>query len=119
MGGGRGNFAGYATASRMVIRHRTAEVTVETDTGTAGQLQAAVYRLDGSENPVPGPIGWETRASAALRGDTLVVSVTRTIEGAEGPIVFQIRDVYAVDGEVLTLDRTQGSESRRMTYRRF
>jgi hypothetical protein len=115
--GGRA-FAGYSTAPWLVIRHRDADVTVETNTGTLNQRQAAVYRLDGSENVVPGPLGWDTRATAAFADGRLVVSITRVIEGgAEGPITFEIRDVYRVTGETLTLERSQGGQTRTMTYR--
>jgi hypothetical protein len=116
--GGRGNFAGYSTPTRLTIQESAAEVTIDTDTGTENQMQSATYRLNGADTAVPGPLGWDTRANAARRDDALVVTITRTIDGPDGKLRFEIRDVYRVSGDVLTLERTQGSQSRKMTYER-
>ncbi|MGH9147652.1 MAG: hypothetical protein ACRD1Q_13150 [Vicinamibacterales bacterium] len=117
-GGGRGNFAGYATATRLVIKESPAEVVVQTNTGTEGKMVAAVYKLDGSENPVPGPLGWDTKASARWKEGTLVVTVKRSIQGPDGPLNFEIQDVYSLAGNVLTLERSQGSKVVKMVYNR-
>ena len=116
--GGRGNFAGYSTATRMVITESATEVTVQTNTGTENQLQTATYKLDGSENLVPGPLGWDTRASAARRDGKLFVTVKRSIDGPDGKVNFEIRDVYSVAGNVLTLERSQGSRTQKTIYNR-
>ena len=116
--GGRGNFAGYSTPTRLTIQESAAQVTIDTDTGTENQMQSATYRLDGVETVVPGPLGWDTKAKAARRDDALVVTITRTIDGPEGTLRFEIRDIYRVSGDVLTLERMQGSQSRKMTYER-
>jgi hypothetical protein len=117
-GGGRGNFAGYATATRLVIKESPAEVVVQSNTGTEGKMVAAVYKLDGSENPVPGPLGWDTKASARWKDGTLVVTVKRSIQGPDGPLNFEIQDVYSLAGNVLTLERSQGSKVVKMVYSR-
>jgi hypothetical protein len=116
--GGRGNFAGYSTPRRLAIQESAAEVRIDTDTGTENQMQSATYRLDGAETAVPGPLGWDTKANATRRDDALVVTITRTIDGPDGKLRFEIRDIYRVSGDVLTLERTQGSQTRKMTYRR-
>ena len=81
-------------------------------------MASATYRLDGSETVVPGPLGWDTRAKATRRDGALVVTITRTIDGPEGKLRFEIADVYRVDNGALTLERTQGSRTRKMTYAR-
>jgi hypothetical protein len=81
-------------------------------------MTASRYRLDGSETIVPGPLGWDTRARASRRDGALVIAVTRTIDGPDGKLRFEISDVYRVDNGVLTLDRSQGSRTRKMTYTR-
>jgi len=116
--GGRGNFAGYSTATRMTIAESATEVTIQTNTGTENQLQTAVYTLDGSESAVPGPIGWETKAKAARQDGKLVVTIRRSIEGPDGRLNFEIRDVYSVAGNVLTLERSQGNRTQKMIYNR-
>ena len=116
---GRGNFAGYATPTRLTISESANEVTIAGDTGTENQMVASTYRLDGSETMVPGPLGWDTRAQASRKDGALVIAVTRTIDGPSGKLRFDISDVYRVDSSgVLTLERSQGSRTRKMTYAR-
>jgi hypothetical protein len=115
---GRGNFAGYATPTRLSIRESANEVIIEADTGTENQMTASTYRLDGVETVVPGPLGWDTRAKAVRRDGALVIAVTRSIDGPDGKLRFEISDVYRLDDGVLTLERSQGSRSRKMTYAR-
>jgi hypothetical protein len=115
---GRTNFAGFSSPTRILITESVNEITVETDTGTGNQRQAAVYRLDGSEHPAPGPLGWETRARAAKQGERLVVTMKRSIDGPAGPIAFEIKDIYNVDGNTLTLERSQGTRTQRLVYTR-
>jgi hypothetical protein len=115
---GRGNFAGYSTPTRLTITESVNGVTIETNTGTEGQMASATYRLDGSETVVPGPLGWDTRAKATRKDGALVIAVTRTIDGPDGKLRFDISDVYRVDNGALTLERTQGSRTRKMTYAR-
>jgi hypothetical protein len=68
---------------------------------------------------VPGPLGWDTRAKAARKDGALVVSVTRTIDGPSGKLRFDISDIYRLDESGnLTLERTQGSRTRKMTFAR-
>ena len=93
----RGNFAGYATPTSLRIKESSNEVTIEGNTGTENQMTAATYRLDGAETVVPGPLGWDTRAKAARKDGALVIAVTRTIDGPDGKLRFEISDVYRVD----------------------
>ncbi len=117
-GGGRGNFAGFSTPSRLTIAESASEVTVSTDTGTQNQMQTFVYRLDGAEHQVPGPIGWDTRAKAAREDGRLVVTIRRTVEGPDGPLQFEIKEVYGVADGVLILERSQGARTQRTRYER-
>jgi hypothetical protein len=115
---GRGNFAGYSTPTRLSIVESQGQVTIAGDTGTENQMTSSTYRLDGSETVVPGPLGWDTRAKATRRDDALVIAVTRTIDGPDGKLRFEISDIYRIDNGVLTLERSQGSRTRKMTYAR-
>jgi hypothetical protein len=117
-GGGRGNFAGFSTPTRIVIADSGDEVAVTTNTGTQNQMQTAAYKLDGARHPVPGPIGWDTKARATREDGRLVVTIARTIEGPEGPLNFEIKEVYSVAGDVLTLERSQGTRTQRTTFQR-
>jgi hypothetical protein len=82
-------------------------------------MQAAIYRLDGAETVVPGPIGWDTRATAARNSSQLIIHVRRSIEGPDGKVEFDIRDVYTVVGITMTLERSQGTRTQKWTYTRL
>lgn len=118
-GGGRqGNFAGFSTATRLIITESASDVTVQTNTGTENQMQTAVFKLDGSENPAPGPVGWDTRARASRQDGKLIVTINRTIDGPDGKLTFTITDVYSESAGVLTLERTQGPRTVKTVYNR-
>lgn len=117
--GGRG-FAvpGFPVATLLAIKVTPGEVIVDSDTGSAQSIQTFVYKLDGSVTSVPGPLGWETTAKAAIDGGALRVTVTRSITGPNGPIGASVVEVYRVDGDTLVLERTLGSQSQKLVYRR-
>lgn len=117
-GRGRGNFAGYSIATRLVVTQSPTEVAIETNTGTAGQAQTTTYVLDGASHPVPGPLGWNTSATATLADGVLTVRILRTIDGPEGLLKFDVTDTYKADGPTLTLTRAQGSRVITLIYRR-
>ena len=112
------NFAGYATATRLLITESADRVIVETNTGTEGQTQVAAYLLDGAEVGVPGPVGWNTVARATKQDGRLVITITRSIDGPDGKLAFTITDTYTEAGGVLTLSRAQGARTQTTTYRR-
>jgi hypothetical protein len=116
-GRGRGEgVPGFPLATTLVIKVSPAEVTVDSDTGSARSIQTFVYKLDGSSTDVPGPLGWATTAKAAVDGSRLVVTIRRSIEGPNGPIGVNVIDAYSTDGNVLTIERTQGRISQKLVY---
>jgi hypothetical protein len=117
-GGRGGGIPGVPLATEMNIKVSPSEVTVDTNTGSAQSIQTAVYKLDGSETSVPGPLGWTNKAKASTRDATLVVSTIRSLEGPNGPIGAEVIDVYSVNGNVLTLERTQGRNKQKLVYNR-
>ncbi|HET9194516.1 MAG TPA: hypothetical protein VFO21_16655 [Vicinamibacterales bacterium] len=116
--GGRGAVPGVPVATRLVIKVAPGQVTVDSNTGSAESIQTAVYKLDGSETTVPGPLGWTVKAKAAWKDSALVVSTIRSLEGPNGPIGAEIVDVYTVTGDALTIERTQGRNKQKLSYKR-
>jgi hypothetical protein len=114
----RGNFAGMAPPGRLKITQSATEMAVATDTGTGNRMETAVYKLDGSQTDVPGPLGWETHARAAMQDGRLVVTMNRSIDGPDGKVTFEIRDVYTAAGDTLTLERSQGTRTQKLVYTR-
>ena len=108
--------AGGPPATTLVITVGKGEVSVASDTGTNRAMETAVYKLSGPEQKVPGPLSWTTFAKAAWEGETLVVNIARIIEGPGGDIRIEMKDVYRVTGNVLTLERSQGPDTWRSVY---
>jgi len=117
-GGRGGGIPGIPLATEVTIKVSPAAVTIDTNTGSAQTVQSAVYKLDGTETTVPGPLGWTVKAKAAWKDSTLVVNTTRSLEGPNGPIGADIVDVYTVNGNVLMLERTQGRNKQLLVYNR-
>jgi hypothetical protein len=117
-GGRGGGIPGVPLATEMSIKVSPTEVTVVTNTGSAQSLQTAVYKLDGSETSVPGPLGWTNKAKASTKDSTLVISTIRSLEGPNGPIGAEVVDVYSVSGNLLTLERMQGRNRQKLVYKR-
>jgi hypothetical protein len=118
-GGGRGGgVPGFPLATQLTIKVSPAEVTVDSDTGSAQSIQTSVYKTDGSSTNVPGPLGWETTAKAAWQGDSLAVTIRRSITGPNGPIGANVTDVYRVSGDTLTIERSLGQTTQKLVYKR-
>jgi hypothetical protein len=116
--GGRGGIPGVPIATELVINVSPSEVTINANTGSAQTIQTSVYKLDGSETAVPGPLGWTVKAKAAWKDSALVVNTVRSIEGPNGPIGAEFVDVYTVTGNELAVLRTQGRNKQTLLYRR-
>jgi hypothetical protein len=117
-GRGAGGINGIVIAGTLVITVSPNDVTVVTDTGSGQTLQTSVYKLDGSNNPVPGPLGWDTKAKALWEGTNLVVITRRSMTGPTGPMGVDVKDVYSVAGDVLTIDRSMGRVTQKLVYRK-
>ena len=117
-GGGRGGGRmGGAPATAMTIKQSAAELTM--DRTTAQGAQTVVYKLDGSEskNTIgPGP----ATSKAMWDGNKLVVTTTQTVQGRGGEITINSKDIYTVQGNVLTIETTRttpgGDQTRKLIY---
>lgn len=110
--------AGGPPATQLVIKISPSEVSVTSDTGTNRAMETAIYKVGGAEQKVPGPLSWTTLAKAAWDKETLVVSIARIIEGPNGDVRIEMKDVYRVSGDVLTLERSQGPDTWKSVYNR-
>ena len=117
-GGRGGGIPGVPLATEITIRITPADVSVDTNTGSGQAIQTAVYTLDGTETTVPGPLGWTVKARAAWKDPTLIVNTMRSLEGPNGPIGAEVVDTYSLNGDVLTITRTQGRNKQVLTYKR-
>jgi hypothetical protein len=109
---------GISIATRMVIREAPGEIVIDTNTGSNNAIVTTTYKLDGSEQSIPGPIGWETRARSKWDGSKLVVTIKRSVQGPDGELVFDISETYTPTQGGLVLERTQGKSTQTLNYKR-
>jgi len=117
-GGGRGGGRmGGAPATAMTIKQTAAQLSM--DRTTAQGAQTVVYKLDGSEstNTIgPGP----ATSKAMWDGNKLVITTTQTVQGRGGEITINSKEIYSVQGNVLTIETTRttpaGDQSRKLIY---
>jgi hypothetical protein len=114
---GRGR-AGGPGPTQMIVKLSPSEVTVISDTGVNRSRETTVYKLNVPEHEVPGPLSWTSLAKAAWESDTLVVNVARIIEGPTGPVRIEMKDVFSVQGDVLTVERSQGPQTWKSVFNR-
>ena len=116
-GRNRRPITGLSIATRLVIRQSASEVSIDANTGSESSIVTTVYKLDGSEHDIPGPIGWETRAKSAWDGKVLTLAIRRSVHGPEGELVFDIRETYSRMGDTLTVERAQSKTTQRLVYK--
>lgn len=102
----------------MTIREAPGELVIDTNTGSNNANVTTTYKLDGSQHPIPGPIGWETLARTKWDGTKLVVTIKRSVQGPDGELVFDIVETYTPKAEALIVERTQGKSTQTLTYKR-
>ena len=117
-GGGRGGGRmGGAPATAMTIKQTAGELTM--DRTTAQGAQTVVLKLDGSESK--NTIGMGPAVSKAVwDGPRLVVTTTQTVQGRGGEITINSKEIYSVQGNVMTIETTRttpaGDQTRKLIY---
>jgi hypothetical protein len=114
---GRGR-AGGPGPTRLIFKAAPSEVTIIDDTGVNRAKETTVYKIGVPEHEVPGPLSWTTLAKSTWDGDKLVVNLARIIEGPTGPVRIEMKDVYSVAGDVLTIERSQGPQTWKSVFKR-
>jgi len=109
---------GLSIATRLSIQQTATQVAVESNTGSEGSLVTTTYQLSGAEHSIPGPIGWETKATSNWDGTKLTIAIRRSVHGPDGELVFDIREIYTPSGDSLTVERTQGKATQKLLYKK-
>ena len=112
----RGDAPAGFIATQLAITQSPTEVTVASDTGGGRRIVTSVYKLDGSENVVPGPPNWVTKARAAWDNAKLVIRLKMVFPGPAGDIAIETQDAYSIADSVLTLERTQAGRTWKLLY---
>ena len=117
-GGGRGGGRmGGAPATAMTIKQTPAELSM--DRTTAQGAQTVVYKLDGAESKNTIGMGPAT-SKAVWDGPRLVISTNQTVQGRGGEITIDSKEIYSVQGNILTIETTRttpaGEQTRKLIY---
>jgi hypothetical protein len=117
-GGGRGGGRmGGAPATAMTIKQTGTDLSM--DRTTAQGAQTVVYKLDGSESKNTIGMGPAT-SKAVWDGPRLVITTNQTVQGRGGEITIDSKDIYSVQGNILTIETTRttpaGEQKRKLIY---
>ena len=108
---------GGAPATAMTIKQTAGELTM--DRTTAQGAQTVVLKLDGSESKNTIGVG-PAVSKAVWDGPRLVVTTTQTVQGRGGEITINSKEIYSVQGNVLTIETTRstsaGEQMRKLIY---
>ncbi|MBI4520815.1 MAG: hypothetical protein HY701_08240, partial [Gemmatimonadetes bacterium] len=106
-----------APATQLVITQTASELRIVSVTDQ--DKETAVYRLDGSETTISGQAG-DIKAKAMLDAGTIAISTSQSFDGPAGEVTIEGKDVYSVDGNTLTIERTIntpfGANRRKLVY---
>lgn len=116
-GGGGGGRGGGGTASKLVIKQTAGELTIERTLPNGAET--VVFKLDGSESVNKMGMG-EAKSKATWDGGNLVVNSQQQLQTPAGTFDITTKDVYNVQGGVLTVTTTRttgrGDNTRKLVY---
>jgi hypothetical protein len=116
-GGGGGGRGGGGTASKLVIKQAGGNLTV--DRTLANGADTLVFKLDGSESV--NKMGQsEAKSKTTWEGNNLVITTQQQLQTPNGTFDITQKDVYNVQGGVLTVTTTRttarGDTTRKLVY---
>jgi hypothetical protein len=122
-GGGRGGGGGGVPAS-LTIEQTPTQITIERAMGPAGTT-SATYKLDGSESSNALGDVFLSRSKVSWEGPNLVITTVKDMgQGPNGMMSEDVKEVYSLDGGVLTVVSTtsvkpavpNGNRTRKLVY---
>ncbi len=123
-GGGGGGRGGGGVATALTITQTPTQITIERALGPAGTT-SAVYKMDGSESTNALGDVFLSRSKVSWDGATLVITTIKSLgQGPDGMMSEDLKEVYSVEGGVLTLITTthntpstrNGDQTRKLVY---
>ena len=104
-----GNSAVLPFASELEVKQGATEITVASATVRQKPV-TATYKLDGSPVKVEMTGGVTEVSEARLEGANLVITTKRTFNSPIGPVNVNFKEVWSVNGNLLTIEKTRTSE---------
>lgn len=107
--GTAGNAPDLSFPTEIVVKQTPAELHVASSTVRQKPL-TAVYKLDGSKVTVEMPSGISETGEARFDGANVVVTSRRSFSSPAGDVVVEFKDVWSLNGNVLTIEKTRTSD---------
>ena len=107
--GTAGNTPNIAFPSQLVIKQSPNELYVAA-TSVRQAPVTATYKLDGTKVNVEAPRGITEVGDAKIDGSTLVINTRRSFTSPAGETVINFKEVWTLNGSVLTIEKTRIEE---------
>ena len=101
-----GNTPNIAFASQLVVKQSPTDLAVAS-TSVRQSPVTAVYKLDGTKVNVEAPRGLTETGMAKFEGPGLVIMSVRAFSSPAGDTVVNFKEVWTVNGNVLTIEKTR------------
>ena len=95
--------------SQLVVKQTATDLSVES-TSVRQEPMSAVFKLDGSKVTIQAPAGITETGEAKFEGSTVIITSRRSFPSPAGDIVTDFREVWSLDGNVLTIEKTRTQE---------
>ena len=101
-----GNTPNIAFPSQIVVKQTATELNVASTSVRQAPLSAN-YKLDGTNVTVEAPRGITETGEAKFEGPNVVITSRRSFSSPAGDQVVTFKEVWTVDGNVLTIVKTR------------
>jgi len=101
-----GNTPNIAFPSQLVVKQTATELSVQSTSVRQAPL-SATYKLDGSKVTVEAPKGITETGEAKFEGSNVIITSRRSFSSPAGDQVVQFKEVWALDGNALTITKTR------------
>ena len=101
-----GNNPDVQFASQLEVKQTPTEISV-LEASVRQQSLSATYKLDGSKVNVQAPEGITQTGAAKIEGSNLVIMSRRSFSSPAGDIVVDFKEVWSLDGNALTIEKTR------------
>jgi hypothetical protein len=111
-----GNTPDIQFASQLEVKQTSSDISV-TATSVRQQPVSATYKLDGSKVSVQAPEGITETGAAKIEGSNLVITSRRSFSSPAGDIVVDFKEVWSLDGNALTIEKTRSQSGDSSTQK--
>ena len=105
-----GNGVSVVFSSEIVVKQTPTELQM-TASGFRQDPVTALFKIDGSEVALQAPRGITDTGHATFEGRDLVITHKRSFTSPLGETVVQFKEIYSVNGNELTVTKTQTDDS--------